>query len=404
VVIAERQFLGLLNDALDAEQWMNQTKNYRFWRDALLTALTLVGLAALTKATVVMYANPHGRFAAMLISVVRSRAMIDNPGVAGYYERLFDVSQKPLLLKEEDYFRWMNRSHDRFHSHSFRISYLRPNLEWQVQGGINRQPTNRFGFVGPDWTEAKPSNTRRVALLGDSLAQGWGIHLSQTFGNLLMDRLNAQHSEAAAPRLEILNFAVPAYSLTQILDVAVEEVPRFDCDVHVLALTEWAVNRNWDSHLVELVRLGIDPKYAFLRDALRQARVSRKDDPLVLYGKLAAFRIPVLREILVAMKSNAEQHHAKLVVVLVPAVEDGDLSSERFAGIQDLLASLDITFIDLLDTFDGVPDSESLRNNPFDAHPNAKGHEMISENLFAKLRAQPDAWATLLGNTSAKPQ
>jgi lysophospholipase L1-like esterase len=373
-------------------------KKNRFWRDAVLTALTLVGLAVLTRAAVVMYANPHGRFAAVLVSVMRSRAMIDNPGVAGYYERLFDFSQKPLFLKDEDYYRWMNQSHDRVHSPTFRLSYLRPNLEWQVQGSVNRQPTNRFGFVGPDWPLQKPPNTRRVALLGDSLAEGWGIHLNQTFGNLLENRLNAEHATGASERLEVLNFAVPAYSLTQILDVATEEVARFGADVHMLALTEWAVNRNWDSHLVELTRLGIDPKYDFLRHSLQTAGVSKNDDPLVLYGKLAPFRIPVLSEILTAMKTNAENHHATFLVVLVPAMEDGDLSKERFAGIEDVLASLHITFIDLLDTFDRVPDAESLRNNPFDAHPNAKGHEMIFENLYAKLRVQPDAWADLVGS------
>jgi lysophospholipase L1-like esterase len=379
-------------------------KKDRFWRNAVLTALTLVGLAVLTRAAVVLYANPHGRFAAVLISVMRSRAMIDNPGVTGYYERLFDISQKPLFLKEEDYYRWMNQSHDRVHSPSFRLSYLRPNLEWQLQGKVNRQPTNRFGFVGPDWLQQKPPNTRRVALLGDSLAEGWGVHLGQTFGNLLENRLNAEHPNGASERFEVLNFAVPAYSLTQILDVAGEEVPRFGADVHMLALTEWAVNRNWDSHLVELTRLGIDPKYEFLRHTLRLAGISKKDDPLVLYGKLAPFRIPVLREILTAMKSNAEQHQATFLVVLVPAVEDGDLSRERFAGIEELLASLQIKSIDLLGTFDQVSDLESLRNNPFDAHPNARGHRMIFENLYAKLHARPDVWAALVGSASGSVQ
>jgi len=370
----------------------------RFWRDAVLTALTLVGLTVLTRAAVVMYANPHGRFAAVLVSVMRSRAMIDNPGVTGYYERLFDISQKPLFLKDEDYYRWMNQSHDRVHSPSFRLSYLRPNLEWQIQGKVNRQPTNRFGFVGPDWPRQKPPNTRRVALLGDSLAEGWGVHLSQTFGSLLENRLNVEHPNGPSEQFEVLNFAVPAYSLTQILDVAAEEVPRFEADVYMLALTEWAVNRNWDSHLVELTRLGIDPKYEYLRHTLQAAGVSKKDDPLVLYGKLAPFRIPILRDILAAMKSNAEQHHATFLVLLVPAVEDGDLSRERFGGIEELLASLHIEFIDLLGTFDQVPDLESLRNNPFDAHPNARGHQMIFENLYAQLHARPDAWTALVGS------
>jgi lysophospholipase L1-like esterase len=381
-----------------------RAQNDHFWRDAALTALTLVSLAILSRAAVVMSTTPRGCFAAMLISVMRSRAMIDNPGVTGYYERLFDISQKPLFIKRKDYYSWMNLSHDRVYSPSFRLSYLRPNLEWQVQGKVNHQPTNRFGFVGPDWPPQKPPKIRRVALLGDSLAEGWGIQLSQTFGSLLENRLNVEHPNGASERFEVLNFAVPAYSLTQILDVAVEEVPRFEADVHMLALTEWAVDRNWASHLVELTRLGIDPKYDFLRERLRVAGVAQTDDPLVLYGKLTPFRIQVLREIVTAMKRNAEQHHATFFVVLVPAMEDGELSKKRFAGIKELLVSLNIAFIDLLDTFDNVQDAESIRNNPFDAHPNALGHKMIFENLYAKLHARPDAWATLIGNSLGNVQ
>jgi len=71
--------------------------------------------------------------------------------------------------------------------------------------------------------------------------------------------------------------------------------------------------------------------------------------------------------------------------MLAPTLEDGDLSRKRFEGIRPLLASLDITTIDLLDTFDGIPKVESLRINPLDVQPNARGHVMILENLYAKL-------------------
>jgi hypothetical protein len=31
-------------------------------------------------------------------------------------------------------------------------------------------------------------------------------------------------------------------------------------------------------------------------------------------------------------------------------------------------------------------------------HPNAQGHALIFDNLYARLKANPNAWAALVGN------
>ncbi|HXM20930.1 MAG TPA: SGNH/GDSL hydrolase family protein [Terriglobales bacterium] len=355
-----------------------------FWRNGVLVAVTLVGLAALARAADVVYTIPRVRFVAMMLEVLRSRAVLDNPGVTGYYERLFAAS--PTRTRNNGLL---------IYDHSFRIVRNKPNLDQQRDG----MTTNSFGLIGRQCSQRKPANTRRVALLGDSIAQGWGVQLNQSFGALLEDRLNTAHTNNFQ-RFEVLNFAVAGYELTQILDVAEEEAPRFEPDVYMLALTELAVFRNWDTHLVNLIQMGIDPKYDFLKKTVRRAGASRDDERVTLFGKLAPFRIPVLRETLAEIKFHAEHDHIPLLVVLVPAVEDGELTRERFAGIRELLASLDITVIDLLDTFEGIPDLDSVRfrgMHPANVHPNSRGHALIFENLHAKLQDQPEAWSALVG-------
>jgi hypothetical protein len=100
---------------------------------------------------------------------------------------------------------------------------------------------------------------------------------------------------------------------------------------------------------------------------------------------------------LAEMKSNAARHHASFLVLLLPSVEEGGLPTKRLSGIRELLTLLDITFVDVLDTFDGIANVESLRIDPADVHPNARGHAMIFENLYARLQAQPEAWSALVG-------
>lgn len=364
-----------------------------FRRNAVLVAVTLVGLAVLAKAADVVYPIPRLRFAAMMVEIMRSRAILENGGVTGYYERLFENQDHKAI------FTWPTaRQYDR----SFRIVRNRPNLTMQRDGVA----TNSFGLIGRECSLRKPANTRRVALLGSSLSMGLGIDQSRTFGSLLEDRLNTTRPAGGLQRIEILNFSVAGYQLPQTLDTAMEDAPRFEPDVYMLDLNEVGAFRNWDEHLVWLIQLGIDPKYDFLRQVVRQSGASSKDDSLTLFSKLAPFRIPVVREMLKEMKSNAERHHATFLVLLLPSVEEGGLPTKRLSEARELLASLDITFIDVLDTFDGIANVESLRIEPADVHPNARGHAMIFENLYAKLQAQPEAWSALVGSAreAVKPE
>jgi lysophospholipase L1-like esterase len=357
-----------------------------FWRHAVLVAVTLAGLAGLTKAANLAYKTSKGHFPAVMISVMRSRELLDNPGVTGYYERLFAANERV----------GRNYIYDR----SFRVYRFKPNLTWEH----DLLSTNSFGLVGREISERKPPHTRRIALLGDSVTAGHMVRANQTFGALFEDRLNADHAGGPSQTFEVLNFATIAYTLPQILDVSTEEAPRFDPDVYILALTELAVFRSWDRHLVPLIQLGIDPKYDFLRDTLRRARVSKQDDALTLYSKLAHYRIPILREAFAEIKSNAALHHASLLVVLLPSVEPGDLSKHRFVGIPELLASLGIPYIDTLDTFDGITQTGAIAAFPGDPHPNAQGHAMICKNLYAKLQARPEIWNLLVGNAANTDQ
>ena len=359
---------------------LGRTKS--FWLRAVATAATLVALAALAGAEAPMYRTPYGRFPATLISVMRSRELLDNPGVAGYYERLFAKTGG----MDQNY----------IFDRSFRVFRFKPNLTWQH----DLVTTNSFGMIGPECSLRKPPHTRRVALLGGSLSAGHMIQANQTFGALLESRLNTMRPSAPSQRFEILNFACVAYTLTQILDVAIEDAPRFEPDVYMVDVKELGVFRQWDRHLVQVVQRGIDPKYQFLREVLRQSGASAGDDDLTLYGKLAPYRMQVLRETLVELQSAVARQHAALIVILVPSIEAGELSKRRVQGIRPLLASLHITVVDLLDTFEGVLDTARLAAYRGDVHPNAEGNAMLFRNLYAKLRAQPEAWAALMGSAA----
>jgi hypothetical protein len=359
-----------------------------FWAAAELTAVTLVGLAALAEVAKVVYATPAGRYPAKLIAVMRNRELVKVGGLKGYYEALNgDEKTKLGDVWPDDQKLIFDRS--------FRIFRFKPNLTWER----DRMTTNSFGIVGRERALVKPPNTRRVALLGSSLTSGHMlVKANETFGALLEDRLNLGRQNAESQRFEVLNFACIGYTLPQIVDTAEEEPPRFGSDVYVLALDELAVSSAWAGHLVRITRLGIDPKYDFLRAPLRQAGVSRTDDPDTIYDRLAPFRVTILRDFLLELKATAQRHHASLIVLLLPAVEVADLSRRRMDTLRKVLDSLDVPIVDLLDSFDGFLYKQQFAIWYGDPHYNVQGHAIIFENLYKKLRAQPAAWAALAGN------
>jgi lysophospholipase L1-like esterase len=356
------------------------------WRLALLPTLSIVVLVTLKGLAAPVYTTALGRLPAMMIEIMASRPLYFGWMPTGYYEQVFWPDQD----------NWQEHWGTEFVPDAFRVLRMKPNLASVTPEPVTNSPTNRFGYAGPQWTLIKRPDTRRVAILGDSIAQGYGLNSSQNFVNLLADRLNADNSPHRQ-QLEFLNFAVPGYELTQTMDVALQDAPQFQPDVYVLMLTELSVYRPWDAHLIYLVQSGVDPKYDFLRETVREASAKRSDDESMLSAKFAPYRMSIIRQTILNMKVNAEQHHAQFIVVLTPTVEDADLSNDRFAGIPELLSSMNITFVDLSNTFSGILDRKSIRLNGADIHPNEKGDEMIYEALYEKLRANPDAWSKLVG-------
>ena len=223
------------------------------------------------------------------------------------------------------------------------------------------------------------------------------MDVDQNFVTLLLETASMRGQAAQGGQFEFLNFSVPGYDLTQTMDVALNDVPQFQPDVYVLVLTELSVYRPWDTHLIYFAQSGADAKYDFLRQVMREAGAKQSDIKVKLSGKFAPYRMSVIRQSIQAIKDDAEKHNAQFIVVLAPAVETADLAKRRFDGIPELLSSMNVTDVDASEAFNGMLDRKSLRENGVDIHPNALGHKMICESLYAKLRVNPDAWSKLVG-------
>jgi hypothetical protein len=350
-----------------------------FWRASALTVAGILAMASLVPAATFAYHTAAGRTPALWVAVMRGREILDNAGVRGYYERLMGKYGRMDKIYAFD--------------HSFRIFRLMPNLTWDR----DLITTNSFGLVGPERPLKKPPHTRRIAIVGASLDAGQLVPDKQIYGTLLENRLNADQPNGPGERFEVLNFSCISYTLPQIVDTAIEDPPRFETDVYLVDVGEIAATTEWSRHLADITQQGIDPKYDFLRDILRQAGVARTDSTNVLLGKLVPYRIAVLNGFLQTLEDAIARRHASLIVMMAPGVEAGELGKQRMASIQEVIRGLHVPVIDLMDSFDDYLYPSQLAAYPGDIHPNRKGHELIFENLYKKLHAQPDAWRALVG-------
>ncbi len=116
---------------------------------------------------------------------------------------------------------------------------------------------NAKGFRGPDIPYVKPAGERRIVLLGDSHAFGFGIPEDLRFSTLL---------EGYLPRTKVVNLAVSGYGMDQMLLTLTRKAARFAPDLIIAYVPHYADLR----HLRDKVWGLGKPRYALPPDgALR---------------------------------------------------------------------------------------------------------------------------------------
>lgn len=302
---------------------------------------------------------------------------------------------------------------------------------------------NSHGLRGPEVALEKPAGTRRIALFGDSFAEGWGVEEEAT--------LRAQLDGLRRPRgqpVEVLNFGVAGYGTDQALLAWTERGAAFRPDVVVLL---FYTNDLWDngnqrgiggrgllvpkpffrappggglvlggvpvprvpgwdsprvgsaewraglwpavqqrSHVLSLVGQALAPIYTAPRDPRYFAGLYGAPDP----RSRAAWELT--GRILAAFAEAVERSGARFLVVYVPANVEVEPETWRRAREQNgLPADLDLerpsrelarlareaefAWVDLLPAFRAAPNPEPLYLR--EGHWNAGGHALAAREL-----------------------
>jgi lysophospholipase L1-like esterase len=244
--------------------------------------------------------------------------------------------------------------------------------------------------------ERRP-NTRRLAVLGDSVTRGQGAPFGESFEALTEQYLNEHHTSDGIQAYELLNFSNTGYRLTQIVDVALEKAPAFAPDVYIVCLSRLSVSRKWGDHVAQLVYAGVDLKYPYLKSLVTSAGLDSRDAPGTMDAKLAPYRLEAIRWAIETIREKARADGAEVVVLLVPTATAPDDLERAFEGVDGVLRELGVPTISLLDTFADV-DLTPFMVDEGNIHPNRAGHQRIFEHLKSRLDAGDEAARILLGS------
>lgn len=102
---------------------------------------------------------------------------------------------------------------------------------------------NEDGMREPGLTVAKPANTYRVALLGDSMVEGLQVPIEKTFGQLLSKELKTPDGKD----VQILNFATSGYSTAQEYIQLKNQVMKYKPDLVLMGYDSRDIFENWSA-------------------------------------------------------------------------------------------------------------------------------------------------------------
>ena len=113
---------------------------------------------------------------------------------------------------------------------------LRPKAEgWWRKEGLTYVRINSQGLRDREHAFAKPPDTIRIAVLGDSFAEAFQVPMEKTFWSLMEQQL--QGCVPAGTKVEVINFGVSGFSTARELILLRQTVWQYNPDVVLLLVT-----------------------------------------------------------------------------------------------------------------------------------------------------------------------
>jgi hypothetical protein len=331
----------------------------------------------------------------------------------GYYEQLLDTGQRLDDMGDLPALRGRRRVGSTFGApvdsaplvvrvDDLREVALKPSdavERWGV-----RWSTNAQGMRDREYAVDKPAGTFRIAMVGDSIAAGWGVNVDHRFESILERQWDERSRRAGGPAVEVIDTAVPGHAPGQRWHHFQRVGWPMRPDLVICESTE--ADLGWDERRLRYVLArGQGFGSPLYRDVLADSGVEPGWSPDEYKHALHPHHREVLAGAYRAMAADGAARGVPIVWVLIPRVgqpsdpaqHDAIRAMARSAGFAHV--------VDASDAYDGL-DPARLAVVPDDFHPNADGHARLARRLDEVLGSLPELerlWTAGRGETPSGP-
>jgi hypothetical protein len=248
--------------------------------------------------------------------------------------------------------------------------------------GVHWQ-TNAQGMRDQNYPTEKGPKTFRIALVGDSIAAGWGVDVERRFESELERVWDARARRSSGMTVELINCAVPGHSPGQRWAHFAQVGWPMNPDLVIYEGN--AADVGWDERRLRfLLARGIAWDSPLFAPALARAGVERNGSPEDYRRALRPRHWEILSGVYRAMAADCRAHGVPIVWILVPRVGRANDRADQKALVRLAVTAGFSTAVDVSDTYDGL-DPASLAIDPEDYHPNARAHELLAKRLDREL-------------------
>jgi hypothetical protein len=268
--------------------------------------------------------------------------------------------------------------------------------------------TNHEGFRAlHEFTPEVPAGRFRIACLGDSFTEGYGVGDRETFPAWL---------QTLEPRIETLNLGLGGYGVDQSWLQWRRHAPRHHAD---LLLCSWIV---FDFLRMNTLRFQGEYPKPFLVARGDQLEVTNVPVPeywnrsgwlrplkgfversalFQVLQKLVGFESYVLDDkrdtslqfaaaaelVLMDLRKTCAEHNTRLVLVWLPVLRELPIEPKVHAWLLETAARHGIPVVDLTPEFQALSREDHRRAHQQDGHYSSAGNRLVAEALLARLRA-----------------
>jgi len=242
---------------------------------------------------------------------------------------------------------------------------------------------NAWGMRDREYAPLPEPGTYRISLLGQSYVMGMGVADGETFETLLEEALNASATLPDRQRYEILNFAVPRYSLFQQLHLLQRGRALSVRPQAVVLVGHTNEPQRMIDYIQDAIARGLPPTGDAVRSRVDSAGVAAGMPYDEFMQRMKPYALPLVEWGLRAMADAIRDAGAIPVYAFIPMPLD-QIDRALHQQLLDAATRAGFAVIDLADVYSNG-DPRQYMVAEWERHPNAEGHRAIAQRLYEPL-------------------